>query len=88
MIIAERVAKQLGNDGQTWETKEGESLVELAYRWLGTWSEDNEDKSLMRIVFSDESAIVVGKGAWDIEGKEPFSWAGMYDKATSKGEIA
>lgn len=27
-------------------------------------------------VFGDGSAIVASEGAWDIEGSEPFSWAG------------
>jgi hypothetical protein len=30
----------------------------------------------IRYTFSDGSAIVVAGDAWDIEGDEPFSWAG------------
>ncbi len=29
-----------------------------------------------RYAFSDGSAIVVSGDAWDLEGSEPFSWAG------------
>lgn len=31
---------------------------------------------LIRYVFEDGSAIVITDGGWDIEGAEPFSWAG------------
>ena len=72
--IAEEVAKQLGDDGLTWESNDGVSFKDIIDHYIHTteWSGD-----LTRHEFPDGSVIVAGVGAWDIEGEEPFSWRGL-----------
>jgi len=66
----------LGNDGQRWYTQDGRHLYYIATE-KGAYIEQHPDKHyLIRYVFNDGSAIVASEGAWDIEGMEPFSWAG------------
>jgi hypothetical protein len=72
---AERIAKQLGNDGECWESDDGRDLDTLA-KEAGAEVTYHDTRELTRYYFSDGSAIVAGVGGWDIEGDEPFSWAG------------
>jgi hypothetical protein len=37
---------------------------------------DHTTNTIYRYTFDDGSAIVVAGDGWDIEGDEPFSWAG------------
>ena len=75
MTTAERIAKALGNDGECWESEDGRDLDALADKAGADVTLDRE-RELKRYLFPDGSAIVAGVGAWDIEGDEPFSWAG------------
>ena len=72
--IAERIAGLLG-DGTCWEGKDGRHFDQLCEDAGADVSLDRE-RELTRYEFPDGSAIVAGVGAWDIEGDEPFSWAG------------
>lgn len=76
MSTAEKVAKLLGDDGQRFETENGDSLDYICAQVPGTRKAYDEERELTRYEFPDGSAIVAGVGAWDIEGDEPFSWAG------------
>ena len=74
MTTAERIAKILSDDGQTWEDENGRTLDDLATEH-GAYTERHPEKHhLTRYVFPDGSAIVASEGAWDIEGAEPWSW--------------
>ena len=73
--IAERIAEQLGNDGAEWQTADGVSFIDLIEKYT-PWHERDDVRELTRYVFADDSAIVAGVGAWDVEGKKPFSWQG------------
>ena len=72
--IAERIAGLLG-DGTCWESKDGRHFDQLCEDAGADVSLDRE-RELKGYLFPDGSAIVAGVGAWDIEGDEPFSWAG------------
>ena len=45
-------------------------------RSIATPSEDGKIPDLVRYGFVDGSAIVAGQACWDIEGSEPWSFAG------------
>ncbi len=75
MTTAERIARELADDGQRWETEDGRSFDALCEEAGADVTLDRE-RELKRYLFPDGSAIVAGVGAWDIEGSEPFSWAG------------
>jgi len=76
ITIAERVAEQLGNDGQQWKTAQGVSFLDLIEKFYWNRQERDDVRELTRYEFADGSAIVAGVGAWDVEGQEPFSWKG------------
>jgi len=76
MTTAEKLAKQLGNDGQTWVTAEGIRFVDLMMQY-GARKERDDERELTRYEFADGSAIVGGVGAWDVEGATAFSWEGV-----------
>lgn len=75
MTIAMRIAEMLDYDGECWETDDGRDLDALAGEAGATVTHD-DSRDLTRYLFPDGSAIVAGVGGWDIEGDEPFSWAG------------
>jgi hypothetical protein len=50
-----------------------DDMLTEAYESI-SWSESIYD--VVRYEFADGSAIVIAGDAWDIEGAEPFSWAG------------
>jgi len=75
MSTAERIAKILGDDGTSWETDDGLTFDDLCAE-AGAVRIRDSARELTRYEFPDGSAIVAGVGAWDIEGDEPFSWAG------------
>jgi len=65
----------LGDDGMRWETNDGLTFDGLCAE-AGAVRIRDDARELTRYMFPDGSAIVVSPGAWDIEGDEPFSWAG------------
>lgn len=84
MSVAERIAEQMGNDGTVYQ--HGPDTLDGVARDFavsvttadqdgvaipGGWSPD-----AVRYEFADGSAIVDGGAGWDIEGSEPWSWAG------------
>lgn len=71
--IAKRIAGLLGDDGTCWESKDGRHFDQLCE---GADVSLDRERELTRYLFPDGSAIVAGVGGWDIEGEEPFSWAG------------
>lgn len=85
MSVAERIAEQMGNDGTVYErgayTLDGQArgcarAVTTADQdgvaTPGGWSPD-----AVRYEFADGSAIIDGGAGWDIEGSEPWTWAGV-----------
>lgn len=72
--IAKRIAELLG-DGTCWESEDGRHFDTLCED-AGAHVSFDRERELTRYLFPDGSAIVAGVGAWDIEGKQPFSWAG------------
>lgn len=77
LSIAEKIAKELGNDGTNWRTPYGTSYDDLIYRFRVSCEQSTEH--VWRHIFADGSAIVErgDGGGWDIEGKTPFSWRGL-----------
>ena len=75
MTTAEVIAEKLGSDGTTWKTENDETFLDLIHGYPHSKEEDRA-RELTRYIFEDKSAVVEGVGAWDIEGSEPFSWAG------------
>lgn len=91
---AQILAELLEDDGQRWETRDGQTLDALcraagAMLSYGQSEWDDEARayrvrevsrgdihSHTRYAFPDGSAIVAAGDGWDIEGAEPFSWAG------------
>ena len=73
--IAKRIAGLLGDDVTCWESEDGRHFDTLCEDAGARLSFDRE-RELTRYLFPDGSAIVAGVGAWDIEGKQPFSWKG------------
>lgn len=73
--VAQYIAHLLDDDGQCWEAADGRDLDTLA-KEAGAEVTYHDTRELTRYYFSDGSAIVAGVGGWDIEGDEPFSWAG------------
>ncbi len=85
MTIAEQVAETMGNDGQVYEAPDRRSLDDVCWETLlrkvstadhdgvatpGGWS-----PNARRYEFIDGSAIIDAQTGWDIEGKEPWTWA-------------
>lgn len=75
---AATVARIMGDDGQVFVSADGRDLGDVAYEH-GARLERGEGAQwdAYRLAFPDGSAIVVvGNAAWDVEGSEPWSWAG------------
>lgn len=80
MTIAEKIANQLDNNGQCWQTEDKNSfddLMENNHAFIST--RDGYRTIPVRYEFSDGSAIVCYEGGWDIapEGCEQFCWNGI-----------
>jgi hypothetical protein len=89
---AERIASRFGNDGLRFVDFEGTHLIDVCaaecVAWQRARSVLGEETAYVevskgegvfdatRYEFPDGSAIVVAGDAWDIEGDEPFVWAG------------
>ena len=83
---AERVDKMFNGEGQPllgpnyrWHTQDGRPLHDIAME-LGATVEPHPHEGY-RYIFPDESAIVVCRGAWDIEGSDPWSWRCLEEMA-------
>lgn len=74
---AEQIAARFANDGMRFQNAAGENLDavcdEIAAR---EWRDGYRTGDVYRYRFTDGSAIVVDGDGWDVEGPEPFSWAG------------
>ena len=77
MTTAERIAEQFGNDGRNFRDAAGNELDEVCDE-IATreWRDGYRTGDTYRYVFADGSVLVVAGDAWDLEGAEPFSWAG------------
>lgn len=73
MTIAEHVAGLLGNDGTCWQAEDRRSFNQLMVEYGASPTTRGH---LVRYAFPDGSAIVAAEGGWDVEGSQPFSWAG------------
>lgn len=71
---AENIAKMFDDDGLTFEC--GNMHLETVCENNAVNIEEDRERCLVRYVFPDGSGIVVSASAWDIEGDEPFAWAG------------
>lgn len=70
-------ASLMGDDGQNYESDEGESLDGICERLGATAEHGGSDGQQTRHLFDDGSAIVDCDGqGWDIEGDTPWSWEG------------
>lgn len=83
---AERVDKMITGEGQPllgpnyrWHTQDGKHLHDIAME-LGATVEQHPHEGY-RYIFPDKSAIVVCRGAWDIEGSDPWSWRCLEEMA-------
>jgi len=76
--MADRVAALFDNDGQKFNIESGAVDLENLLVFLGTTvrSSTGFADDPVRYEFRDGSAIVIAGGAWDVEGDEPYSWAG------------
>jgi hypothetical protein len=75
---AELIAAALGHDGTCWATPSGVVLDDLIDLHGGRIDHHPEFPSveLYRAVFTDDSALVVGVGGWDIGYAGCWCWAG------------
>jgi hypothetical protein len=78
MTQAQQIAERFGNDGATWYDIGGNHLDEVCEARVNRqWRHSTPDDETYRYQFTDGSAIVVAGDAWDLEGTETFSWAGL-----------
>ena len=76
MSTAEEIAAQYGNDGHNFHNEAGVSIGCYCQNKGAQWHINPFATDTTRFVFPDGSAIVIAGDAWDIEGKEMFSFAG------------
>lgn len=75
--IAEKIATQFENDGLNFHDAEDRHLDDVCEALARReWRDGYNTGDTYRYAFEDGSAIVVAGDAWDIEGAEPFTWAG------------
>ena len=84
---AERVKKMFTGEGQPllgpnrrWLTQDGKHLHDIAME-LGATVEQHPTGDYYRYIFPDKSAIVVCRGAWDVEGSGPWTWRCLEEMA-------
>jgi hypothetical protein len=96
MTQAEKIAEQLGMDGQVWATKDGQSLDDLCEAARGTksyqrgWGIDGNytgHTSSYKYTFFDGSVITCHGAAWDLGYADCWCWAG-YGHDESCRELA
>ncbi len=89
MTVAQQVAETMGNDGQVYEAPDGRSLDDVCLEqrpdvttadYDGVAEAGGLGPGAKRYLFVDGSAIIDTEIAWDIEGKEPWTWAGVDDR--------
>jgi len=78
MTTAKRISQMFDGDGQLWELPDGTSLDQVCRKNNANISYRNRKghQKMIRYSFCDGSAIVDAGDGWDVEGHEPFSWAG------------
>ena len=87
--IADALAAEIGGDGRDWTRFDRFEAEAIAVEYgESRWDEDANAYYAFRVsrsdhtdgpirhVFRDGSAIVAAGDGWDVEGDEPFSWAG------------
>lgn len=72
---AEEIAEHYGNDGHNFHNEAGVSIGCYCQNRGAQWHINPFATNTTRFAFPDGSAIVIAGDAWDIEGKEPFSFA-------------
>lgn len=72
---AEAIAYHYGDDGQRCEDDHGTRIEDVCDD-LGQREGHHERSDISRHEFDDGSALVIASPTWDVEGDEPFSWAG------------
>ena len=75
--LADIIAAKFNDDGQQFETAEGEQLEDVLMAYDATVDRSGDfadDPVAYRL--PDGSAIVTAGDGWDIEGEEAYSWAG------------
>jgi hypothetical protein len=76
---AEQIADRFHNDGLSFNNAAGENLDVVCEGISGPaeYRDGYRTGDTYRYKFADGSAIVVAGDAWDVEGPESFSWAGL-----------
>jgi len=76
--MADQVVALFDNDGQRFELDDGRDLHAVMLDDFGAVVHRSGGfvDSPVAYQFADGSGIVVHGDGWDIEGNEPFSWAG------------
>ena len=69
---AEIFATAWGDQGDQFENAQGKWIVDVLAKITKEEFGTGDNIECARYVFDDDSAIVVGPGAWDVEGDEPF----------------
>jgi hypothetical protein len=69
--IAQQVAAQFDNDGQTWKDVEGRRLSEVCDKLAvsATQRSDGHGGYTYRYVFEDNSVLLEGPDCWDLESE-------------------
>ena len=76
--VADKVAALFDNDGQHFELDDGRTLHDVMVDDFDATVDSLDDivDTPVAYRFADGSAIVVIGDGWDVEGGEPFTWAG------------
>ena len=76
--MADKVAALFDNDGQRFNLDDGRTIHAVVVGDFGAVVDRSGGfvDSPVAYRFADGGAIVVHGDGWDIEGNEPFSWAG------------
>jgi hypothetical protein len=69
------VAEQMGATVE-YSARAPRDSEEEPQRYIAGHRSSHASDDPIRYAFSDGSAVVAAGAAWDIEGAEPFSWAG------------
>jgi len=78
MTTAEKIAEQLSNDGQIFETADGASLDDLCRAANGRqeWRDGYRTGDHYKWIFGDSSVIMVCCGCWDLGYVDCWCWDG------------
>ena len=75
MSTAEEIAEHYGNDGHNFHNESRVAIGCYCQNKGAQWHINPSATNTTRFAFPDGSAIVLAGDAWDIEGKELFSFA-------------